>query len=74
MPLYNTNADALVASDSRTQQFINYQCPYYFEKRACGSWCALFEIAEHTRGSDGSVLKGINLRCGDGNKIFRIIE
>jgi len=74
MQLYDNQTDAKNASDARTLSLIPYECPFSFEKKACGTWCSLFEIAEHTRGLDGAVMKRINLRCGDGNRIFMVTE
>jgi hypothetical protein len=74
MQLYTNQVDALNASDARTLTLVPYECPYSFEKKACGTWCALFEIAEHTRSADGTVLKRASLRCGDGNKVFMVSE
>lgn len=72
--LYDNQIDALAASDARDLQLVPYECPFAFEKKACGTWCALFELAGHTRGSDGTVFKRAGLRCGDGNKFFLVQE
>lgn len=74
MNLYDNQSAALTASDNRELKFIPYECPFSFEKRACGTWCALFEKAEHVRSLDGVTFKRINLRCGDGNKTFQVSE
>jgi len=71
--IYSDNVSALVEVDNRQLQMIGYECPFYSSRKACGNWCSLFEIAEHTRGADGAVIKRVNLRCGDGNRIFMTI-
>ena len=72
--LYTDQVSALAASDVRDLQLIPYECPFSFEKKACGTWCALFEISEHTGSLDGVVFKRVGLRCGDGNKSFLVAE
>ena len=74
MQVYNNDANAIIASDARPLTLIPYLCPFYYQKRCCGTWCSLFEIAQAIRNQDGIVTKRINLRCGDGNKIFMVQE
>ena len=71
---YTSNANALADVNGRQHNYIPYVCPFYFEEKSCGSWCALFEIAEHTRGLDGAKMRRVCLRCGDGQKVFAVIE
>jgi hypothetical protein len=70
---YTSNVDAINDVNGRTHNYISYLCPFTHENKACGSWCPLFEIAGHTRGIDGANLTHVNLRCGDGHRVFHSI-
>lgn len=65
---------ALESSVARGEVAINYECPFQSSPRACGSWCALFTIAGHTRSKDGARLYNVQLLCGSGKTAFLIKE
>jgi len=71
---YSTEADALADVNGRSHTYIPYLCPFTHADKPCGSWCTLFEIAEHTRGLDVAKHRRVCLRCGDGQKVFHVIE
>lgn len=71
---YTSEADARADVNARSHNYIPYLCPFASSDKACGSWCPLFEIAEHTRGIDSARMRRVCLRCGDGQKVFHVIE
>ena len=73
--IYTSSANALTASDARTIEYINYECPFSFERKACGSWCALFtKETRGPRGRDNKVTHQIKLECGTGTRSFEVEE
>jgi hypothetical protein len=70
----NDESGALSASNARDIESIEFECPYQSSPRACGSWCALFEIASSTRGTDGATMSHIRLNCGAGTGTFAAKE
>jgi hypothetical protein len=70
----NDEAGALSASNNRDTKSIEFECPFQPNARACGSWCALFEIASHTRSTDSATMYHVRLNCGAGTGTYAAKE
>ena len=71
LKILNNESNALSESNNREIVFINYECPFAHQRRACGSWCALFTINSSTRSKDNVEHTRIELRCGDGRSFHK---
>ena len=68
--LFTDSTSALAAVDAKSHQYVDFECPYQPSRKACGSWCALYESATHTRDKDGAELTKVIPQCGSGNRPF----